>query len=285
MIGQHINNIKKAEFSSILSSESIVVTNQDYSSWGDLYYFDANDNISSEMPVASIIENPTVFLSPLVCLIDSNEIKITYLNNGMMRIELVNGNLYWDAFKWTFSNNAQILTGNPIIVPCEGSGKVYLEIYKAGTGIIHTSYCNGSKTFFCNCGEKRSKPQTLVRTINGETWRIQALIWVKSGEVGCEMSYKRKRLGFWLPASNKRVCTDISGTYKKEQTNKSCIDISVYDYYCLGNGTYPTSISVKKKDIDKIFREPDKLSSGHRVNVKGTWFGFGINGVPRLVLD
>lgn len=53
------NNIKNAEFSSILSSESIVVTNQDYSSWGDLYYFDANDNISSEMPVTSIIENPT----------------------------------------------------------------------------------------------------------------------------------------------------------------------------------------------------------------------------------
>jgi len=99
------------------------------------------------------------------------------------------------------------------------------------------------------------------------------------------MSYKRKRLGIWLPASNKGVCTDLSGTYKREMTNKSCVDVPGNGIKCLGNGTYPTSISVRIPDVDKIFRESNKLSSGHRVNVKGTWFGFGVNGVPRLILD
>jgi len=48
---------------------------------------------------------------------------------------------------------------------------------------------------------------------------------------------------------------------------------------------FPTSISVKIPDVDKIFREPNKLTSCHRLNVNGTWFGFGLNGVPRLILD
>ena len=147
--------------------------------------------------------------------------------------------------------------------------------------------CRGTVAFFCNCGEKRTRNDELIRTVNGETWRIQASIWVKSKEVGCEMSYKRKRFGIWLPSSNNGVRTQLFGTYKRELADKSCLDVTVPSsaFTALGNGTFPTSISVKLPDIDKIFREPGKLSSEHRVNVKGTWFGFGVNGVPRLILD
>ena len=88
-----------------------------------------------------------------------------------------------------------------------------------------------------------------------------------------------------MPWTNKGVCTDINGTYKRENTDKSCSDIWYTDIKCLGNGTWPTSISVSKNDVPKIYREPDELDSGHKVNVKGDWFGFGVDGVPRLVLD
>lgn len=274
------NNIKNVNYSDLKSSEHISVSNQDISEWGDLYNYDANGKISNEKQVAILNGNQNVSESPLVCLIDSNAIKFTVLSNGQMRIELVNGN--WDTYTWTFSNNTQTLTGNPIIVPCDGNGRVFLSVYKKDGPVY---YCQGAKSFFCNCGEKRTRNDELIRTVNGETWRIQASIWVRSGQVGCSMSYRRKRFGIWVPASNRGVCTDLSGTYKRELTNKSCIDVSANGIKCLGNGTFPTSISFTIPDIDKIFREPNKLTSGHRVNVKGTWFGFGVNGVPRLILD
>ncbi len=274
------NNIKNVNYSDLKSSEHIFVSNHDVSEWGDLYNYDANGKISNEKQVTTLNGDINVSESHLVCLLDSNAIKITVIGNGQMRIELVNGN--WDTYTWTFSNSTQTLTGNPIIVPCDGNGRVFLSVYKKDGPVY---YCQGAKSFFCNCGEKRSRSRELIRTVNGETWRIQALIWVSSGQVGCSMSYRRRRFGIWVPASNRGVCTDLSGTYKRELANKSCIDVSANGIECLGNGTFPTSISVTIPDIDKIFREPNKLTSGHRVNVRGTWFGFGINGVPRLILD
>ena len=99
------------------------------------------------------------------------------------------------------------------------------------------------------------------------------------------MKYLRKFWVGWLPASNDGVVTDLSGTYKRQLSDKSCFDVSVFGSKALGKGTYPTSISFTQSDIQNIFRETNKLTSGHRVKVNGTWFGFGINGVSRLILD
>lgn len=78
---------------------------------------------------------------------------------------------------------------------------------------------------------------------------------------------------------------DINGTYKRESSTEDCIDVSYSASRGLGKGTYPTSISLTKSDIEDIYREPDKLDSGHKIKVKGTWFGFGVAPNPRLVLD
>ena len=270
------DSIKTLPYFSVLSTDKIFVSNQDESDWSSIYNYNVEGKIVSEKAWNS---TGTVILnSPLACFVDSNLIKVTTLNDGNIRIELLN--VKTGTCKWTFSNNSQTLIGNPVTLPCPGNGRVFLEYITESGG-----RCLASKYFSCKCGEKKRVKKELVRTVNGETWRIQASIWVKSKEVGCEMNYKRKRLGIWLPASNKGVCTDLSGTYKREMTNKSCVDVPGNGIKCLGNGTYPTSISVRIPDVDKIFRESNKLSSGHRVNVKGTWFGFGVNGVPRLILD
>ncbi|MBK9718347.1 MAG: hypothetical protein IPQ02_01980 [Saprospiraceae bacterium] len=74
-------------------------------------------------------------------------------------------------------------------------------------------------------------------------------------------------------------------TYSGHQLDKSCLDVSVYGSKSLDNGTYPTSKSITQTDIQNIFRETNKLTSVHRIKVNDTWFGFGINGIPRLILD
>ena len=99
------------------------------------------------------------------------------------------------------------------------------------------------------------------------------------------MKYLRKFWVGWLPASNDGVVTDLSGTNKRQLADKSCLDVLAFGIKALGKGTYPTSISFTQSDIQNIFRESNKLTSGNRVNVKGTWFGFGISGVSRLILD
>jgi hypothetical protein len=270
------DSIKTLSYFSVLSTDKIFVSNQDESDWSSIYNYNLDGTIAGEK--ANNFGNTFTYSSPLACYVDSNKIQITAVDNGMIRIELLN--VKTGTCTWTFSNSSQTLIGNPVTLPCPGDGRVFLEYITESGG-----RCLASKYFSCKCGEKKRVQKELVRTVNGETWRIQASIWVKSKEVGCEMNYKRKRLGIWLPASNKGVCTDLSGTYKREMTNKSCVDVPGNGIKCLGNGTYPTSISVRIPDVDKIFRESNKLSSGHRVNVKGTWFGFGVNGVPRLILD
>jgi hypothetical protein len=210
---------------------------------------------------------------------------VTFLDNGQIRFE---ANYPFDLYQWTFSDGSTA-TGKVVIKSFTQDGSVNLIVS------VNDPTSPSGKRIICqvniwftikSCGEKRTRNRELIRTINGQTWRIQASIWVRSGEVGCEMSYRKKGfLGRWWPASNRGVCTDLSGTYKRELANKSCIDVSANGIECLGNGTFPTSISVKIPDVDKIFREPNMLSSGHRLNVNGTWFGFGLNGVPRLILD
>ncbi|HQW12674.1 MAG TPA: hypothetical protein PK076_07450 [Saprospiraceae bacterium] len=37
--------------------------------------------------------------------------------------------------------------------------------------------------------------------------------------------------------------------------------------------------------LSDVFVDPGNLTSGYIVKVKGTWFGFGLDGVPRLELN
>lgn len=188
----------------------------------------------------------------------------------------------WDV-EWTFSDGTKSTNW---VFSKQFSSSVTVTLCYINK--ITKIRCCGEKFLVstsCDCGIKKTKTGEIVREIKSEKWRIQASIWVKSGEVGCEMKYLRKFWVGWLPANNDGVITDLSGTYKRQLADKSCIDVSVFGSKALGKGTYPTSISFTKSDVQNIFRESNKLSSGHKVNVKGTWFGFGVNEVPRLILD
>ncbi len=278
------NNIKTLSYDSLSQNGTLIVTNDIKESWTKLFNIGFDGNISTEKVYLEPV--PTNPESPLACDF-SDALVVTNLSNGKIRVELPS-KLY-DIYEWTFSDGS-VSSGNPLIIDCnqKTNGSVTLDVWVFDPTVPSGKrrICRGTVQFLCNCGEKRTRKDELIRTINGQTWRIQASIWVKSKEVGCEMSYKKKGfLGIWLPASNKGVITDIDGKYKREQPNKSCIDVTASGFEALGEGTFPTSIFVKISDIDKIFREPNKLTSGHRVNVKGTWFGFGVSGVPRLILD
>jgi hypothetical protein len=271
------NTIKNSTYDQLNSNlQNVLITSTDKTNWSWIY----NLNSQGEMISEKEIVVPDVSAVP-GCDLSTSFVKTT-LSNGDIRFQL-NLSFTPPIIEWIFSDGT-ILTGNPVTRPCSSSGTVKVILRNSDGRIICIS--TNVMSYLCyNCGVKRTRNDELIRNVNGETWRIQASIWVRSGQVGCSMSYRRKRLGIWVPASNRGVCTDLSGTYKRELANKSCIDVSANGIECLGNGTFPTSISVTIPDIDKIFREPNKLTSGHRVNVKGTWFGFGINGVPRLILD
>jgi hypothetical protein len=188
----------------------------------------------------------------------------------------------WDV-EWTFSDGTK---NTNWIFSKQFSSSVTVTLCYINK--ISKVRCCGSKFLIstsCDCGIKKTRNAELIPEVNGQKWRIQASIWVKAGEVGCEMKYLRKFWVGWLPASNDGVVTDLSGTYKRQLSDKSCLDVSVFGSKALGKGTYPTSISFTQSDIQNIFRETNKLTSGHRVKVNGTWFGFGINGVSRLILD
>jgi hypothetical protein len=276
------NSVKSLSYDDLRQGGNLIVTNDIQESWDKFYNMGSDGNVSTEKTyVAPSPLNPE---SPLACDF-SEALIVTNLNDGKIRVELPF--IGYDIYEWTLSDGTKAF-GNPLLIDCnqKSNGTVTLEVWNYDDSPNGKSKkCQGTVAFFCNCGEKRSKPGEIIRTINGETWRIQASLWVKSKEIGCEMGYKRKKLGIWVPSKNKGVCTDLTGTYKRELANKSCTDLSVNGQFCLGNGTFPTSISVKIPEVDKIFRDPNKLSSGHKVNVKGTWFGFGVNGVPRLILD
>ena len=280
------NSIKNLSYDDLRQSGTLIVTNDVPQSWDKFYNIGADGKVSTEKTY--VTPTPTNPESPLACDF-SEDLRVTNLSSGKIRIELPYQG--YDIYEWTFSDLTKA-SGNPLIIDCnqKSNGTVTLDVWVLDPNVPagKRRICRGTVAFFCNCGEKRTKKDELIRTVNGETWRIQASIWVKSKEAGCEMSYKKKNfLGIWIPASNKGVRTQLFGTFKRELADKSCLDVTVPSsaFTALGNGTFPTSISVKLPDIDKIFREPSKLSSEHRVNVKGTWFGFGVNGVPRLILD
>lgn len=50
-------------------------------------------------------------------------------------------------------------------------------------------------------------------------------------------------------------------------------------------GTFPTSVSFTIPEVTNVFREPNFLTSGHRIKVNGVWMGPGTGSMPRLILD
>jgi len=277
------NSIFSKTFDEIHSQSKVFVSSQSKSNWELIYNYDQNGNVLSEKGYT--VED-SISAVPQYC--DFSDLMIvTDLKNGKLRVELQLDQVF-DIYEWTFEDGSKEYA-YPLIIDCDerNSGYVELDVWMNCPQCPNGKrrVCRGTVFFECDCGEQRTRKDQLIRTVNGQTWKIDASIWVKSGNVGCSMKYLRKRFGIWMPWTNKGVCTDINGTYKRENTDKSCSDIWYTDIKCLGNGTWPTSISVSKNDVPKIYREPDELDSGHKVNVKGDWFGFGVDGVPRLVLD
>lgn len=279
------NEIKDLDYTLLKSGGSVVVTNSDKSEWGAYYHIDQSGKVAGEraytLPVTVISE------VALACDIPASSFVVTQLAEGALRLEITNNE--YDLYEWTLPDGS-VRQGNPVFLNCSelqgGMNSIVLDVYwvSPSNPNYRRRICSGVVRVECSCGVWRRRDDQLIRTVNGQTWRIRAALWVLPGQVGCEMNYLRKRLGVWLPARSGDVRTDIRGTYKRELPNLSCIDISINRFRALGPGTFPTSVSVVEPELNRVFREPFMLNSGHTMNTQGTLWGFGIT-VPRLVLD
>ena len=184
-------------------------------------------------------------------------------------------------------------TGNPVVAPCVGSGKVCVT-----TPIDFWPYiCTGCKTFKCNenCGEKKSREKSETWTNaggSGKRIRIDATIWVKDGEIGCRSKhFGRNIIGIWMPLNliynTTGVYANIEGSFKREISPGNCIVIDVpFNEKKLPTGSANGSWQNIITQPGKNFINAGQLSSGHRLRLKtgGTFFGFGVDR-SRLVLD
>ena len=105
------DSIKTLSYFSVLSTDKIFVSNQDESDWSSIYNYNLDGTIAGEK--ANNFGNTFTYSSPLACYVDSNKIQITAVDNGMIRIELLN--VKTGTCTWTFSNSSQTLSGNPMI--------------------------------------------------------------------------------------------------------------------------------------------------------------------------
>ena len=270
--------IKNLPYSELRQNGNIIVTSDAKDCWNYYYQIGADGAVLAE----KVVSYPDHNAASPVCVFD-DYVMVTTLNDGQIRFEVLapyasTSQGQW--FEWSFSDG-QKATGNPVTKSFTNDGTVYIKKLNTGGGLD----CRATVPYKVNCGEKKTVTRQLLRTIGTETWRIQGSIWVKSGEVGCTMKYLRKfKLG-WFAASNDGVFMDLLGTYKRTTPTVSCADIAVNSSKGLGKGTYPTSLTLTKADPMTINREPNKLSAGQMINVSGTWFGFGVGSVPRLILD
>lgn len=226
--------------------------------------------------------------SILACSVEN--FTITNLSNNQIRFELPGyvpgdpANTY--NLRWVFSDGTTS-TANPVIKTFSSNGTATCQMLHKNSGEVA---CQFSKPYAIKCGEKKSKSQTHIFNNaggSGQKWKLDCSIWVQSGEVGCRSKYLR-RIGFaWVPWNNQGACADISGKYKREifNPNKTCIDVNASGSKCLGNGTFPTSVAFTIPEVTNVFREPNMLSSGHRIKVNGVWMGPGTGSMPRLFLD
>jgi len=82
-------------------------------------------------------------------------------------------------------------------------------------------------------------------------------------------------------------CHFFSRPYIREvngPTGRSCLDVTASGSYCLGGGTFPTSVAHIITEVPNVFAKPGQLSAGLGIKVNGTWRGWGYAGKPRLVL-
>ena len=221
--------------------------------------------------------------SILACSTDN--FTITYLANNQIRFELPGytpGNP--SLIKWVFSDGSTA-TSNPVTKTFTTNGTATCQLFRASNG---TLACEFTKPYFVKCGDKKIVSSTKTFNYCNQRWKLDGSIWVLTGEAGCRVKYLRWRgalLG-WQPANNQAACANISGTYIREvfNPNKNCIDVPAAGSTCLGNGTWPTSVSHTIPEIPNVFSKPGQLSAGLGINVCGVWHGWGFGGSPRLVL-
>ncbi|MEO0273388.1 MAG: hypothetical protein ABIM30_09980 [candidate division WOR-3 bacterium] len=213
---------------------------------------------------------------------------ITYLSTNQIRFELpgyISGNpTNFYNLVWVFSDGSTS-TNNPVIKTFTSNGTATCQAWRVSD---NTLACEFTKPFTVKCGDKKSVSSTRTFNYCDQRWKLDGSIWVQSGEVGCRVKYLRWRgaiLG-WQPANNQGACADLSGTYIREvyNPNKNCIDVAASGSHCLGNGTWPTSVSHTIAEVPNVFSKPGQLSAGLGIKVCGVWHGWGFGGSPRLVL-
>ena len=226
-------------------------------------------------------------MSPLVCSV--NDFTITYLSNGQIRFELPGyipgapGNTY--NLKWVFSDNTTS-TANPVVKTFTSNGTATCQFLFKNSGEVA---CQSIKSFVIKCGDKKDHPSTFIFDLGSQRWKLDGSIWVQNAQVGCKVKYLRWRgviLG-WKPAHNQAACANLTGTYIREQntpTGRSCVDVTASGGYCLGSGTFPTSVAHIITEVPAVFNKPGQLSAGLGIQVNGAWRGWGYAGKPRLVL-
>lgn len=143
-------SIKTSTYETIKSTSDVFVSNDDKSNWNPIFNLDSSGNLTTEKTFTDTDDN--IQYHP-ACALDTTKIVITNLNDGTVRLEYRGTGS--GPFTWTFNNVEPIVTyiGNPVVVPCVGTGKVCVS-----TPIDFWPYiCVGCKTFKCNdnCGVKK----------------------------------------------------------------------------------------------------------------------------------
>jgi len=249
--------------------------------------------ISPEKAITLIINNgygtqTTLNGAESILACSTDNFTITYLSNNQIRFELPGyvpgspSNQY--NLRWVFSDGTTF-TSNPLVRTLISNGTVTCQFLYPSNGQVA---CQFTKPYFAKCGDKKSVPASKVFNYCGQRWKLDGTIWVQTGQVGSKVKYLKwygAILG-WKPANNQGACADLSGTYIREvyNPNKNCIVVNASGSHCLGNGTYPTTVSHTISEVPNVFSNPGQLSAGLGIKVCGVWHGWGYGGAARLVL-
>lgn len=224
----------------------------------------------------------------LACSVE--DFSIIYMGGNSVKFSLAAYNPATSAYNiaWEFSDG-QTGTGGTVTKTFTSSGTATCKAYLKNNG---TLACQFTKPFQLKCGDKKTKSITKIYDNYGgcgQKWKLDCTLWVQTGQVGCMMKYRRMVGLVWVIALNEAVCTDVAGKYKREVTSPSysCSDKTANKTECLGEGTFPGSITATISEINSVFAKVDNnfLNSGHKIKVNGVWFGPGVDAEPRLVLN
>lgn len=150
------------------------------------------------------------------------------------------------------------------------------------------SKCCGSTVLnstSCECGgEKRTRSGHFDHTISGGgTWRVEASIWVQSGDVGADVGSLRKNWLGRFVRTNSYLTLDLIGIYKRQLSDKTC-EVR----YCNSSPITVFANKVTRKRYEtttNLFRDPNMLEALATVKVDNNIFGYGVNGIPKFKLD